>query len=151
MSTGRVLLADKTNVDIFMNKVEDKVGSGEKTIFWLSRWIGDKPLMEEFPEVYAKTVNKFGRVCEIWKNDPSVWKWDLGISSEVFLSMNGIAARQSKELEDIIEEMRLDKNNKIPSCGGQNTMESSQPSPSMTELEKKLRGQIFYRRNKHKP
>ncbi|CAI8613252.1 unnamed protein product [Vicia faba] len=107
VSAGRVVLADKTCADIFMIKVKYKVGSGEKTVFWHNIWIGDKPLKEEFHEVYAKVVNKLGRVCELWKSAPLVWKWDLGISKEVLISMNGTAARQLKELEEILEEIEI--------------------------------------------
>lgn len=46
-------------------------------------------------------------ICELWKNELGVWKWDIGISHEVLFIMNGNEARQLKELETILEDVVL--------------------------------------------
>lgn len=83
MSTSKVVLDDKSSMDIFLNKVEFKLGTRDNTFFWLGRWSGDKILKGEFPNVFSKIANKFGKVCEFWNKELGAWKWDIGISREV--------------------------------------------------------------------
>lgn len=49
-------------------------------------------------------------MCNLWRTDPSVWKWDLGISREVLFCLNGNDINQLKELEEILEEIHLSPN-----------------------------------------
>ncbi|XP_058726151.1 uncharacterized protein LOC131597472 [Vicia villosa] len=104
---GKLKNDENTVVDSFSSKIEFKVGNGNNTWFWHSRWIGDKSLKEVFPVIYEKSTNKLGKVYDLWCTNPQVWKWDLGINREVLITMDGEGLEQLKELEEILFEVNL--------------------------------------------
>lgn len=44
------------------------VGNGKSTVFWLDVWLGQDPLANAFPNLFAVTTNPNALVCENWRN-----------------------------------------------------------------------------------
>jgi hypothetical protein len=55
------------------------VGDGRTTLFWLDRWVGDRPLCLQFPRLFNLAVNKECSVEEMatrgWEDGGSAWVW----------------------------------------------------------------------------
>ncbi|KAJ0870075.1 putative RNA-directed DNA polymerase [Helianthus annuus] len=54
-----------------------KMGRGDKTLFWLDTWVGDRPLREVFPALYALESEKRCMVLQRYTttNTGIVWLW----------------------------------------------------------------------------
>ncbi|GKU89920.1 hypothetical protein SLEP1_g3989 [Rubroshorea leprosula] len=52
-----------------------EVGEGNKVDFWLEWWVGDKPLRDLCPRLYALLVKKEGKVYEMGRWNEGRWCW----------------------------------------------------------------------------
>ncbi|KAJ0871754.1 putative reverse transcriptase zinc-binding domain-containing protein [Helianthus annuus] len=53
-----------------------RVGTGEKTFFWLDSWATDRPLKEEFPLIFGLAKNKMNKVSHNYKKNQNGVFWD---------------------------------------------------------------------------
>ncbi|XP_076892117.1 uncharacterized protein LOC143543750 [Bidens hawaiensis] len=60
-----------------VERLKPQVGKGDKTLFWLDCWVGDKPLKELFPLLFKleKQKDVFLMECYEWINNELGWKW----------------------------------------------------------------------------
>ncbi|XP_058783282.1 uncharacterized protein LOC131657957 [Vicia villosa] len=66
-----------------MEKIIVKLGDGGKTLFWKSRWLGNRALADQFPGLYAEISNKFDTVSSMGNWNNNVWSWNIIQSEEV--------------------------------------------------------------------
>jgi len=72
------------NGNWFEEIIEWKLGKGDLINFWNDKWIGEVPLKEKFPRLYANSINKEATIREIgcWNNES--WEWNLAWRMELF-------------------------------------------------------------------
>jgi hypothetical protein len=68
----------------FSDAVVRKLGNGDCTHFWLERWVGDRPLREQFPRLFSLSSQKEALVREIWCTDGDMGRWNLTWRRECF-------------------------------------------------------------------
>jgi hypothetical protein len=68
-----------SNLDInwFSQNVLKKVGNGALTSFWKDKWIGDAPLKNLFPRLFAISNQKEASVADIWNSGEEHERWNL--------------------------------------------------------------------------
>ncbi|GMI86725.1 hypothetical protein HRI_002341800 [Hibiscus trionum] len=66
------------------NNLIYQVGDGASIKFWSDWWIGNAPLMSNFPRIYALSVNKTGRVADFGVKDSQGWNWNVVLRRQVF-------------------------------------------------------------------
>ncbi|XP_022027805.1 uncharacterized protein LOC110929017 [Helianthus annuus] len=66
----------KRGVDI-VRSLTSKIGVGDKTLFWVDTWYGDKPLKEKFPLIYQLAKEKRAKVQDNYTrpNGGVLWDW----------------------------------------------------------------------------
>ncbi|GJZ74821.1 hypothetical protein Tco_0639286 [Tanacetum coccineum] len=81
---------------ILASKQNGGLGDGNGTRFWLNKWFGDKPLMENFPRLFALELDK-----EILVADKMKATLDLSFRRHV---RNG---SEHQQLEDLYAHMEV--------------------------------------------
>nr|KAJ0216241.1 hypothetical protein LSAT_V11C300125010 [Lactuca sativa] len=81
--------------DIDMEEIMmKKIGSGEETMFWLDRWIGDSTLKTSFPEAYNLERNKHCKISDRLQNGIINWEWKSAPRTpELVSEINMLASR----------------------------------------------------------
>ncbi|XP_022032836.1 uncharacterized protein LOC110933944 [Helianthus annuus] len=66
----------KYNVDV-TKSLKSKVGLGDKTMFWVETWLGNEPLLVQFPGLYQLALNKKALVKDCYRvnNVGKIWDW----------------------------------------------------------------------------
>ncbi|KAE8663292.1 RING-H2 finger protein ATL79-like [Hibiscus syriacus] len=54
-----------------------KASNGHSVVFWNDVWLGEVPLKDLFPRLYALSINKMGKVVEFRANNAAGWVWDI--------------------------------------------------------------------------
>lgn len=47
---------------LFMENIKYHIGLGERIIFWIDRWVGDRSLATQFPDLFKCVVDKEANV-----------------------------------------------------------------------------------------
>ncbi|XP_038993275.1 uncharacterized protein LOC120116977 [Hibiscus syriacus] len=63
--------------DCIRNNLRLKAGNGHSVAFWNDVWLGEVPLKDLFPRLYALSINKMGKVVEFRANNVTGWVWDI--------------------------------------------------------------------------
>nr|KAJ0215457.1 hypothetical protein LSAT_V11C300123840 [Lactuca sativa] len=81
--------------DIDMEEIMmKKIGSGEETMFWLDKWIGDSTLKTSFPEAYNLKCNKHYKISDRLQNGFINWEWKSAPRTpELVSEINLLASR----------------------------------------------------------
>jgi len=72
------------NDNCFDNNVKWYIKDGKNVRFWDDRWVGDLPLKERFPRLYAISLCKENVLNELGKWEGEVCKWNLLWRREMF-------------------------------------------------------------------
>ncbi|GLU14796.1 hypothetical protein SLE2022_313440 [Rubroshorea leprosula] len=80
-----------------------KVGDGSCVNFWSDKWVGEKPLKDLFPRLFALSTNREGLLKDmgLWSADGRVWdcRWRHGCI--------GRAAGEEEQLRELINGVKL--------------------------------------------
>jgi hypothetical protein len=83
-----------SNENCFLANISCRVGDGKTIGFWRFKWIGDQPLCDLFPELFAKEAHKDVLIFErlqgnghgrIWN-----WNWLQQLSDSEFRQLEGL-------------------------------------------------------------
>lgn len=69
--------AISTEWEEFAKQIRFIVGDGGSVRFWLDLWCGDRPLCEEFPNLYTLATNAEAWVTECLRWNMDVFGWDV--------------------------------------------------------------------------
>ncbi|XP_021974847.1 uncharacterized protein LOC110869954 [Helianthus annuus] len=91
------------------NRLEVKMGCGDKIFFWLDKWVGDYSLKDRFPDLFAVQTDKFCLVQQRYSltNGEIVWSWG-GESPATHTDMAETWAECVKLLEGVKIEKKSD-------------------------------------------
>ncbi|GMI89291.1 hypothetical protein HRI_002598400 [Hibiscus trionum] len=81
----RGIIRPLTNKDsVFSRNIHFSVGNGKRIKFWSETWIGNTPLKELFPRMYALAVNKSGVIAEFGHFEDGIWLWKIEFRRRTF-------------------------------------------------------------------
>ncbi|XP_039012116.1 uncharacterized protein LOC120141253 [Hibiscus syriacus] len=63
--------------DYIRSNLRWKTGNGHSVVFWKDAWLGEDPLKDLFPRLYALSTNKEGKVVEFRDDHDAGWVWDI--------------------------------------------------------------------------
>ena len=94
------------NGNWFEEIIEWKLGKGDLINFWNDKWIGEVPLKEKFPRLYANSINKEATIREIgcWNNES--WKWNLAWRRELLWEIPQLALMMEQLLDKSLNRER---------------------------------------------
>jgi hypothetical protein len=78
-------LSRSSNGDWCSEMLVKKVGNGGGTRFWLDKWIGERPLCQEFPRLFSISCQKENRVNQVGAWNNKEWAWNLRWRRQLFL------------------------------------------------------------------
>jgi hypothetical protein len=73
----------------FSDGVVRKLGNGNQILFWYEKWIGDRPLCDQFPRLFSLSIQKDATVREFWSGQWSfLWRrdcfqWELDLVTQL--------------------------------------------------------------------
>jgi hypothetical protein len=73
------------DADWFVRAVVKKVGSGNKTKFWIDTWIGEQPLRERFPRLFEISCQKEGTIASFGSWSDLRWCWNIQWRRQFFV------------------------------------------------------------------
>ncbi|GMJ01570.1 hypothetical protein HRI_003826200 [Hibiscus trionum] len=68
----------------FRNNLKLLVGDGLYISFWTDWWIGDAPLLVNFPRIHALSCNKIGKIADFGVLRNSKWEWNIILRRRLF-------------------------------------------------------------------
>ncbi|GMI95158.1 hypothetical protein HRI_003185100 [Hibiscus trionum] len=70
--------------NVLRDQIDIQVGDGARVRFWSDLWIGDAPLMVNFPRIYALSQNRTGTVADFGIISDGCWVWQIQLRREPF-------------------------------------------------------------------
>ncbi|KAJ0824439.1 putative reverse transcriptase zinc-binding domain-containing protein [Helianthus annuus] len=111
----------KRGLEIEKNLIS-KIGNGDKTMFWIDVWTGDKPLRENYPHLYEIAKNKRAKVEDNHKriNGGVMWDW-----AWAKIPSTEQEKKEAEELMAILSQTNLSRNSDRWVWKGENDQEFS--------------------------
>jgi hypothetical protein len=79
-----------------------KLGNGNSTSFWKSRWIGDSSFSVMFPRLFSLSNHKESLVSEVGVNNGIRWCWHLSWRRPLFQWEADLGAQLLSLLESVV-------------------------------------------------
>jgi hypothetical protein len=90
-----------------VDSVARKVGNGNTTSFWNTKWVGDAPLAVVFPRLFSLSNHKDLNVSDFWVADEGSWSWSFSWRQNLFqweedrvIPLKNVLVSVSLSLED---------------------------------------------------
>ncbi|GLT65799.1 hypothetical protein SLA2020_382090 [Shorea laevis] len=90
-------------VEMLVNGFKWEVGDGSCVNFWNSKWVGNQPLKNLFPRLFALATSREGLLKDMgfWRDESWVWecKWQCGCV--------GWAAGEAEQLREMLNGIKV--------------------------------------------
>ncbi|KAE8656768.1 hypothetical protein F3Y22_tig00116997pilonHSYRG00308 [Hibiscus syriacus] len=60
------------------------MGDGKGIRFWQDKWLGNRPLQDLFPRIFAPAIYKEGPIYDFGVKDEVGWSWNIPLRREAF-------------------------------------------------------------------
>ncbi|XP_022158566.1 uncharacterized protein LOC111025019 [Momordica charantia] len=79
---GRPWFDIAKNLSAFQEMVVFKANQGDRLSFWMDKWAGNLPLLDEFPDMFALSLKQNAYVKDCWNEENQTW--DLALRRGLF-------------------------------------------------------------------
>ncbi|GKV40806.1 hypothetical protein SLEP1_g48407 [Rubroshorea leprosula] len=83
-----------------------EIGDGSRVAFWDDKWVGDKPLKDLFPRLYALSLTKEGLLKDMDFWSEGTWVWDCRWRR----SCSGRVGEEEERFREIINRIKVKEN-----------------------------------------
>ncbi|GKV32405.1 hypothetical protein SLEP1_g41015 [Rubroshorea leprosula] len=83
-----------------------EIGDGSRVAFWDDRWVGDRPLKDLFPRLYALSLTKGGLLKDMGFWSEGTWVWDCRWRR----SCSGRVGEEEERFREIINRIKVKEN-----------------------------------------